>query len=108
MFQSVLLERPDAGKIIPGSGGIRKLRWSTEGRGKRGGVRLIYYSFTAQETALLLFMYSKNVQNNLTQDQLKIPGEKKRKKDYHFSCLEGPWKNGSDKHFATTQVIGDP
>ncbi len=45
LLQQVLLERPDAGNVIPGSGGLRKLRWAVEGRGKRGGVRVIYYWF---------------------------------------------------------------
>ena len=71
LLQSALLERPDAGKIIPGSGGLRKLRWSAEGRGKRGGMRVIYYWFTSQGTILLLFLYPKNVQGYLTPDQLK-------------------------------------
>jgi mRNA-degrading endonuclease RelE of RelBE toxin-antitoxin system len=71
LFQTALLERPDTGKIIPGSGGLRKLRWSAEGRGKRGGARIIYYWFTSQGTILLLFMYPKNVQENLTPGQLK-------------------------------------
>lgn len=70
-FQNMLLERPAAGKVIPGSGGLRKLRWAAEGRGKRGGIRVIYYWFTAQGTILLLFIYPKNVQANLTADQLK-------------------------------------
>ena len=70
LFQTELLERPDAGKVIPGSGGLRKLRWAAEGRGKRGGPRVIYYWFT-QGTILLLFIYPKNVQENLTPDQLK-------------------------------------
>ena len=65
------MQRPDAGKVIPGGGGLRKLRWSAGGRGKRGGVRVIYYWFTSRATILLLFMYPKNVQDNLTQDQLK-------------------------------------
>ena len=56
LFQNMLLERPDAGKVIPGSGGLRKLRWAAEGRGKRGGLRGIY---------------PKNVKDNLTPDQLK-------------------------------------
>jgi len=42
-LQNELVLRPDAGKIIPGSGGLRKLRWAGSGRGKRGGVRVIYY-----------------------------------------------------------------
>jgi mRNA-degrading endonuclease RelE of RelBE toxin-antitoxin system len=71
LFQATLLERPDAGKVIPGSGGLRKVRWGVEGRGKSGGVRVIYYWFTSQGTILLLFIYPKNVQDNLTQDQLK-------------------------------------
>ena len=43
MLQLYLMDRPDAGNIIKGSGGIRKLRWGMEGQGKRGGVRVIYY-----------------------------------------------------------------
>jgi mRNA-degrading endonuclease RelE of RelBE toxin-antitoxin system len=71
LFQNMLLTRPDAGKVIPGSGGLRKLRWTAEGRGKRGGLRVIYYWFTAGSTIMLLFIYPKNVQDNLTTDQLK-------------------------------------
>ena len=71
LLQQVLLERPDVGKVIPGSGGLRKLRWAVEGRGKRGGVRVIYYWFMAQSTVLLLFIYPKNIQDDLTSDQLK-------------------------------------
>jgi len=71
LFQTALLKRPDAGKVIPGSGGLRKIRWSAEGRGKRGGVRVIYYWFTSQGTILLLFMYPKNAQEDLTPSQLK-------------------------------------
>jgi mRNA-degrading endonuclease RelE of RelBE toxin-antitoxin system len=71
LFQQDLLARPEAGKVIPGSGGLRKLRWAAAGRGKRGGLRLIYYWFTARGTILLLFIYPKNVQDNLTPDQLK-------------------------------------
>ena len=71
LFQNMLLEQPDAGKVIPGGGGLRKVRWAMGGRGKSGGVRVIYYWFTSQGTILLLFMYPKNVQENLTQDQLK-------------------------------------
>lgn len=71
LFQLTLLDRPDAGKVIPGGGGLRKIRWALAGRGKSGGVRVIYYWFTARGAILLLFMYPKNVQDNLTQDQLK-------------------------------------
>jgi mRNA-degrading endonuclease RelE of RelBE toxin-antitoxin system len=71
LFQANLLERPDAGKVIPGSGGLRKVRWGLEGRGKSGGVRVIYYLFTARETILLLLIYPKNVQENLAKEQLR-------------------------------------
>lgn len=71
LFQRTLLKHPDAGTRIPGSGGLRKLRWLAEGRGKRGGVRVIYYWFTARDTILLLFIYPKNVQDDLTPDQLR-------------------------------------
>jgi mRNA-degrading endonuclease RelE of RelBE toxin-antitoxin system len=71
LFQQVLLKRPDAGKIVHGSGGLRKLRWRAEGRGKRGGVRVIYYWFAERDIILLLFIYPKNVQDSLTPDQLK-------------------------------------
>jgi len=70
-FQNMLLERPEAGKVISGGGGLRKIRWAAEGRGKRGGIRVIYYWFTSQGTILLLFIYPKNVQADLTADQLK-------------------------------------
>ena len=42
-LQQVLIENPESGRVIRGSGGVRKLRWSVAGRGKRGGVRIIYY-----------------------------------------------------------------
>lgn len=48
-LQNKLIARPDTGMIIPGSGGIRKLRWEGSGRGKRGGNRIIYYWFSQKE-----------------------------------------------------------
>jgi mRNA-degrading endonuclease RelE of RelBE toxin-antitoxin system len=42
-LQNTLVEMPNSGKIIQGSGGIRKIRWGGSGRGKRGGIRIIYY-----------------------------------------------------------------
>jgi mRNA-degrading endonuclease RelE of RelBE toxin-antitoxin system len=71
LLQRALLEHAEAGTRIPGSGGLRKLRWSAEGRGKRGGVRVIYHWLAARDTILLLFMYPKNVQDDLTPDQLR-------------------------------------
>ena len=60
LFQTHLVNRPDVGKIIPGSGGLRKLRWSTGGHGKRGGIRSIYYWFVSQDIILLLYAYPKS------------------------------------------------
>jgi mRNA-degrading endonuclease RelE of RelBE toxin-antitoxin system len=70
-LQTHLINRPDTGKIIPGSGGLRKLRWSTGGHGKRGGSRVIYYWFVSKDTILLLFAYPKSEQDDLTRDQIR-------------------------------------
>ena len=71
LLQVQLINKPDSGKIIRGSGGLRKLRWSAGGHGKRGGIRVIYYWFVSQDTLLLLFAYSKSEQDELTREQLK-------------------------------------
>ena len=70
-LQTHLVNRPDVGKIIPGSGGLRKLRWSAGGHGKRGGIRSIYYWFVSQDIILLLYAYPKSDQDDLTPEQLK-------------------------------------
>jgi hypothetical protein len=71
-LQTVLVIRPDAGDIIPGSGGLRKIRWGAPGRGKRGGVRVIYYWAVSQDRILLLLIYAKTEQDDLTATQLKV------------------------------------
>jgi hypothetical protein len=71
LLQLHLLNKPDAGKIIQGSGGLRKFRWSAKGHGKSGGIRIIYYWFVAHDTILLLFAYSKNERDDLTPEQLR-------------------------------------
>ena len=58
--------------VIPGSGGLRKIRWASSGRGKRGGVRIIYYWAVELEQLLMLFVFAKNERDDLTPDQLKI------------------------------------
>ena len=72
LLQSVLANRPDAGVVIPSSGGLRKMRLCMTGRGKRGGVRVIYYWAVKQERILMLLIYPKNVKDDMTQEQLKI------------------------------------
>jgi len=71
-LQIALASRPTAGVIIQRSGGLRKIRWSMGERGKRGGVRVIYYWVVAQDQILMLFIYPKNDQDDLTPRQLKI------------------------------------
>ena len=70
-LQMHLLEQPDRGDVIKGSGGLRKLRWAGSGRGKRGGIRVIYY-LCRGDTAFLLFAYPKNQQEDLTPAQVKL------------------------------------
>lgn len=64
-----LAEHPDAGDLIPGTGGLRKLRWAKTGRGKSGGYRAIYYFFTEDVPIYLLAIYAKNQQIDLTSAQ---------------------------------------
>ena len=65
-LQSFLSEHPDAGDIIRGTGGVRKLRWGTKGRGKRRGGRVIYYWLVAQDEIYLLTLYGKGVKDDLS------------------------------------------
>lgn len=71
-LQIFLSTRPDAGDIIPGSGGLRKVRWHTGTTGKRGGIRLIYYWVVRDDTILLLFAFRKNERSDLTPEQIRI------------------------------------
>lgn len=70
-LQIALLLRPEQGPVIPRSGGLRKIRWTASGRGKRGGIRVIYYWHAAEETFYMLFAYAKNVQGDLTPAQVR-------------------------------------
>jgi mRNA-degrading endonuclease RelE of RelBE toxin-antitoxin system len=71
-LQAALAERPDLGARIPGGGGLRKVRWSAPGRGKRGGVRVIYYWVVDRDLIVMLFLYPKNVQGDLSAQQLRV------------------------------------
>lgn len=71
-LQTILITRPDAGDLIPGGGGLRKICWSAQGRGKRGGVRVIYYWAVQYDRILMLLIYAKSEQDNLTLEQLKV------------------------------------
>ena len=70
-LQLFLLNNPSAGDVIRGSGGVRKLRWSVAGRGKRGGVRIIYFLRSKQGEIWLLTIYAKNEAESLSGEVLK-------------------------------------
>jgi hypothetical protein len=82
-LQSALVVRPDMGDVIPGSGGLRKLRWKISGRGKRGGARVIYYWAVAPNEIYMLLAYVKAEQEDLTQKQLQM-----------LRQIVGEWNNG--------------
>lgn len=71
-LQVVVANRPTVGEVIKNSGGLRKVRWAMAGRGKRGGIRVIYYWAVKSERLLMLFAYPKNERDDLTAEQLKI------------------------------------
>ncbi|WP_333853650.1 type II toxin-antitoxin system RelE/ParE family toxin [Leclercia sp.] len=71
-FQEVLIENPEAGDTIAGTGGFRKIRWSRPGMGKRGGVRVIYYNVTRKGRIYLALVYPKNEQDDLTEEQKRM------------------------------------
>lgn len=62
---------PDAGDVIPGADGARKVRWSRAGIGKRGGVRVIYFHLTDEEIVLLVMVYAKAVQASVKPKDIK-------------------------------------
>lgn len=71
-LQENLALNPEIGNLIPGTAGLRKIRWKLSGTGKRGGVRIIYYWKAKEEQIIFLLIYPKNVQDNITNAQLKI------------------------------------
>lgn len=70
-MENAIAEDPTAGAVIPGTGGIRKIRWSAPGRGKRGGIRTIYFYHARPEEIYLLTAYGKTARDDLT------PGDRK-------------------------------
>jgi hypothetical protein len=71
-LQATLLLDPEAGVVIPGTGGIRKIRIAASGRGKRGGARVIYYRFVDESHIGMLFVYAKNERDDLTAAEKKV------------------------------------
>lgn len=68
-MQNVLLENPNAGVVIPGTSGVRKLRWAGSGRGKRGGLRVIYYVALPEQSFVMIHIYAKGEQEDLSPEQ---------------------------------------
>lgn len=66
---ALLASSPESGRIIPGTGGVRKLRWALPGGGKRGGARVIYYYHSEKIPLFMLAMYAKNERANLSQTE---------------------------------------
>lgn len=71
-LQLALLQRPELGAVIRHSGGLRKVRWPLPGRGKRGGLRVIYFWDEPTETFFMLYVYPKSEREDLTPQQLRI------------------------------------
>ncbi len=70
-FCAYIAEHPEAGDVVPESGGLRKVRWRRQGSGKSGGVRVIYYTCTAEGELILLTLYAKSKTDNLNGSKLK-------------------------------------
>lgn len=71
-LQEVLADDPERGAIVCGGGGIRKIRWATEGGGKSGGIRAIYYWLRDDQQIFMLVAYSKTKKDTLTAKEISI------------------------------------
>ena len=78
-LQWTLAARPETGKVIPGSGGLRKIRWSAKGQGKRSGTRIIYYFQKENEEIWLITIYAKNEVEKIPTKNLKAIKEALKK-----------------------------
>jgi mRNA-degrading endonuclease RelE of RelBE toxin-antitoxin system len=71
-LQLSLALRPEQGPVIPGSGGLRKIRWAAKGGGKRGGFRVIYFWDKPSARCYMLYLYKKSEQGDLTPAQIRV------------------------------------
>ena len=80
-FQQFLIDQPEAGNVVQGSGGVRKVRWARAGSGKSGGVRVCYYVRTAAGQILMLVIYAKSVKDSIPGHVLKAIKEEMKHAD---------------------------
>jgi hypothetical protein len=71
-LQRHLVSYPNAGDVISGTGGLRKVRWTTAGRGKRGGTRVIYYHVVAQAQIRMILIYRKGIKDDLSPREKRV------------------------------------
>lgn len=71
-LQDFLIKMPDAGDLIQGTGGLRKLRWGVEGKGKRSGIRVIYYWHISEDQIYFFTVYAKNEMTDLSVGEKKV------------------------------------
>ena len=71
LLQASLITAPDAGQVIRGSGGIRKIRWAMDGAGKRGGLRILYYRRRSSSRIYLMTLYRKSEVTDLSKAELQ-------------------------------------
>ena len=74
-LQNFLLVSPDSGDLIRGGSGLRKIRWSAQGRGKRGGARVIYYWHVPKDRIYLIYGYAKTEREDLALQQITALAE---------------------------------
>ncbi len=70
-LQQWLVDNPDAGDLVRGGAGLRKVRWGLPGGGKSGGIRVLYYWRTKADQIYLLFLFAKGEQSDLTPEQVR-------------------------------------
>lgn len=70
-FIDYIAQQPDAGEVIPGADGARKVRWTRQGTGKRGGVRVIYFHWVGDELVQLVMVYAKAARANVRPKEIK-------------------------------------
>ena len=87
-----LARNPEAGDVIPGTGGVRKMRWGRFGSGKRGGARVVYFYFRSDRPLYLLMAYAKAQATDLTPDEKKA-----------VSALAAAIKGSADQSRGTTR-----